>query len=314
MTLTPTEPDLRFEERLRGELRELYFERYPESEASPRSVRPRSTARWASGIVTAAAIMVVVALIATGTFRGPGRGGRIVGRTGSGRIAIKPTTRVPSKAVLVTKVSQAVANVAGDIFHVHTVNANGGTIDDWLTGDGSTFRSTSSMNGVEQSDLMQQTSGGTVLTTVVDYSDHAWWTYGQPTEPTSSTSPTGGNSMPLPDINGVPGTAAGVKWLLSSGRFTVVAGTQVVDGITTYEMSRSIEGRSFSLWINQSTDLPVQVEMNDPGNPSGSYTSTATWIEPTQSNLAGLKVPIPGGFTHAAAPISPAAPAGDGVG
>jgi hypothetical protein len=246
---------------------------------------------------------------------GPSRLGRVASRL--------PDSAVPTKARLVAKVSAALESVSGEILYIDTVSANGWSYDTWLSPDGNTMRVTSYDNGAVNNDLTYTVSGSTFSATVVDYADHAWWSYtaAVPTTPEPNcTLPACGDQAngglaPGPDVDGVPASTAGMRWLLSSGHFTVENGTQTVDGVHTYEMTESrADGSTFSLWINQATDLPVQVQSSGSSNPGNNSTSQVSWLAPTGTNLRALQVAIPAEFTHSPMPIAPPVPAGGGVG
>jgi len=297
-----------------------------EPELSRVDNRPRQR-RSRRRIVTAVAAVAMVAAGTCGVLLVSGSGAprtkHVAASTHAARGTSRPTTPiVPTTARLVAKVTAALDDVSGDIFHVNTVSENGWSDDTWLSADGVT-RTTSYDHGVENSDLTYTVSAGNLSATVVDYADSAWWSYTEPVSPPPSDCnlPTcrdlaNGGVPPGPDIDGVPGSTAGVKWLLTSGGFTVVSGNQVVDGVDTYEITESLgeDGATRSIWIDAATDLPVLLKSSGSANPGNNYVSEVSWLPPTSANLATLQVPIPTDFTHSPSPISPPAPAGGGVG
>jgi hypothetical protein len=315
----PSEALERAESVLRAAMAAAHKHQLSRIENEPHRRGPR---RRTVTIAVAAAMVVVCAVLLAASSDAP-RNGNLSASTHDARGGSRPSTpTVPTQARLVAKVTAALDDLSGDIFHVRTVSDNRWSYDTWLSPDGNTTRTTAYDNGVENNDLTYTVSGVNQSATVVDYTDHAWWSYTEPVAPSPSNCnpPTcadqaNGGLPPGPSVDGVPGSTAGVKWLLLTGKFTVTSGTQVVNGVDTYEMTRPLAGGStFSLWIDQATDLPVQVQSSGSTNPGNNNMSEVSWLPPTSANLGALQVQVPSGFIHSPRPISPPAPTGGGVG
>lgn len=87
-------------------------------------------------------------------------------------------------------------------------------------------------------------------------------------------------------------------------------GEQTIDGQSTFHLRFVVTGflaYTADLWIDRATYLPVHETVSSPtksrrDQPTVTTTNDFTWLPRTSGNLAQLKVAIPSGFKHTAAP------------
>jgi hypothetical protein len=214
-----------------------------------------------------------------------------------------------------------------------------GSATHWLSADGLTMRVANyAPDGTMTEDASYVDHDGQQTIIDVDETAQTWWTItvpGPPGPPAACVAPScldqaNGGLPPGGILDGSPTSAAGVAWLLSTGGFTKTGQTKTVDGVNgAYEIASSsvpVSNAVFfpdvSMWINPTSNLPVQVTLgtssssgqtlNDvaqqpPAITAGEatpITSDVTWLDPA-ANAAALATVVPAGFTQVAAPAGP---------
>jgi hypothetical protein len=280
-----------------------------------RTKRPSQTPwRWlAAGgsLVGAAAVVLIVALIAVG---GHNRG------VSSAHHAEPFPSQIQTVADISANTSRAVlaASQTGILQSTSTIvgsgQATGPTTRSWS--DLSNSQAVLEILGPDGSPqtVMVQGSSGTVA--VISYKDRAWWT---------APSFSGANGQTLsPTIESAQGQIQDLEAALAKGTMQIIARAQSVDDQTTIELAGSelpsALGEQLTIWINESTYLPVQARSVDslPTSlaPSGGLETDTTyqWVPPTAANLAQLTPSIPAGFPQLSGPPLQSPPTTPGVG
>jgi hypothetical protein len=270
----------------------------------------------AAGLAGAAALTGVGLLVAGG-------------RAGPGLTPTGPAQATHlTNAQLTAEVTEAVDATAGDIFEIHTTGGSQpGSSTHWLSADGSTLRVVAyAADGSPVEDESFVTSGTTSKVTDVDYSTKTWWTTttaAPPGPPANCTQPTcydqaNGGMPPGGLLDGAPTSAAGVAWLLGQGGFTKTGQTSTIDGVANaFEIvspSKVVSGvflGNISMWIDPTTNLPVQVAIGATGSGQGGpaaqglITSDVTWLDPgVAANAAQLQTTAPAGFSEVTVPAN----------
>lgn len=128
---------------------------------------------------------------------------------------------------------------------------------------------------------------GSLVTTVVNYASHTWWTT-QSARP-AVAGPASARCLPGGEIRLSGGHNAWpdfVRSQLACGAYTVV-GEQAVGGVNALEIKGS--SGHLTLWVNPATYLPVRLE-------TGPLRIDFQWLPPTPAHLAMLNMPVPAGF------------------
>lgn len=127
---------------------------------------------------------------------------------------------------------------------------------------------------------------GSLVTTVVNYTSHTWWTTqsGRPAaRPGSASCMPGGGIRLNGGRNAWPDF---ISAQLACGAYTV-AGRQAVGGVDALKITAS--SGNLTLWVNPTTYLPMQLE-------AGGLQTDFQWLSPTPAGLAMLNMPVPAGF------------------
>jgi hypothetical protein len=255
--------------------------------------RPRRVHR-----TRAVAIAASVALLAPAT-------ALAVSQANAGGGAAASAHHGSTKIELTAAVKSAVAAAAGDVLHVHSTFSGGMTGDRWVSADGSVLHiATYEPGGAKAEDIEYSYADGELTTTEVDYSAHEWsqntvaWSNPPIDCGDTACASAAPGAVAKNLVEGGSLSAAGVDSLLSAGDFKRQPGTQVVDGVTAYEITETLGDTTSSLWIDQATNLPVRVVL--PNDTAGRpvVASDLTWLDPTGANLALLQVVAPDGFTR----------------
>ena len=136
--------------------------------------------------------------------------------------------------------------------------------------------------------------------THVDYADRVWWTV----DHAAAGSPT---------LQDPESTASGVHSLVASRQLRVVSTTQL-EGRPATELvgpGGPLPGSSLTLWVSESTDLPIQA-IGTQSDHSRQVT-TYQWLARTPQNLSLVTPTVPSGFLHVSGPPPgevPASPLG----
>lgn len=216
-----------------------------------------------------------------------------------------------SHAVLLasqTGILQATSSVVG------TNGTSGSTTKSWFNlSTNQAVLETVNPDGSPGTVVVQDPSGAV---DVISYKDHAWWT--------ESTFSAGNGQTLIPTIESAQGQMLDLEAALAKGTMQIIARGQQLDGQTTIELGGSelpsALGEHLTIWISESTYLPVQARSVDslPTSlaPSGDLvTDTAyQWVPSTAANLAELTPKIPEGFTRLSGPPPPNPSAVPGVG
>jgi hypothetical protein len=134
---------------------------------------------------------------------------------------------------------------------------------------------------------------GSLITTVVDYASHTWWTARSPRP--ASTGPAPVTCLPGGGVRLSGGHHAWPDFIrsqLSCGAYAVV-GKQAVDGTDAVK----ITGNSghLTLWVNPATYLPVRLQ-------AGGLRTDFQWLRPTPAHRAMLNISVPAGFRQVPPP------------
>jgi hypothetical protein len=166
--------------------------------------------------------------------------------------------------------------------------------------------------------------GLTLSSVTVNYTARTWWRnrVHQHMRAVPIWSPPHSCPAVTPSPAGSPGSdwPAEMRLALRCGQYHVV-GTGRVDGVSVIKVVqyRRLPHRarlitSQVVWISRSTYLPVRVQWwwswsRSHGVAQQSLTGNFTWLEPTQANLASLRVTIPRGYRQ----LPPKGPGGVAV-
>lgn len=135
-------------------------------------------------------------------------------------------------------------------------------------------------------------------TTIVDYRRKEWARGGAGEALVTSTLSCHSPSIFLPESGGaLPGWIRGVHKLIKCGDL-VVSGTAQINGIQAIKLTTSANFveppvKHATLWVKRSDFVPVRmVEKLE----TATTREDVSWLRPTKTNLAMLRVPIPPGF------------------
>lgn len=132
----------------------------------------------------------------------------------------------------------------------------------------------------------------------VSYTNRTWQSSDQ-----SCVNLTPGLNSPGAFIDAKTGQpVSNIKALLEDGSLLQVVGLQSADGNRTFELLATTPGpTTLELWVNADTYVPVQSVTTSPAGAPGNTGTTVTqysFLDPNQSNLANLTLPVPPGFTQ----------------
>lgn len=175
--------------------------------------------------------------------------------------------------------------------------------DQWILG--SRIRViTLTPSGRPQTDFGDSAGPRTETQVNVGYQKRTWWRLARPELPTPPPAPV---SYSCSDINfntqpsSAPEMAAQIRTEVACGLLKA-AGTGVVDGVWTVELTGVSAGLRETYWIDTTTYLPVRIVTTDVEDGVSGLQADVRWLPPTAANLAKLTVPIPAGFTEVPAP------------
>ena len=112
-----------------------------------------------------------------------------------------------------------------------------------------------------------------------------------------------------PTLQDPEATASGVQSLVTSGHFKVVS-TTPLDGQPATELAGQggpLPGSSLTLWVSESTHLPIQAIGTD--SEGSRQITTYQWLDRNSKNLSLVDLSVPPGFTHLSGPPPREAPA-----
>jgi hypothetical protein len=175
--------------------------------------------------------------------------------------------------------------------------------DSWTVG-GRVRIITLTPSGSPQADFGYNAGGRAETRVNVDYQKRTWWRSARPELPTPppvpvsySCSDAGFNAQP----SSAPEMAAQIRTEVACGLLKA-AGTGVVDGVWTVELTGVSAGLRETYWIDTTTYLPVRILVATVQDGISGWQADVQWLRPTTANLAKLTVPIPAGFTEVSAP------------
>ena len=243
----------------------------------PARWRPRRGG-WLLAIAGAAAATVIGVTVLPGWLSAP-------------RTSSHPPGVAPGTAAVLTAVTRALAGTSGDIEEVHsTVSVAGLDSTAWVDLATGACRADTAVG--DQPTLTVYVTDGRAV--IIDYPNRQWW----------SRNSGGVTCDPL--------TPQTIEQDLAGGRYSL-AGHGIIGGRPALRLvsTAATSGlhpvtKPTTLWVDASTYLPIQ------STSTGHVTDTTVfaWLPATAANQAVLKIAVPPGFRHVAAPppsIRPAA-------
>jgi hypothetical protein len=268
--------------------------RYPKRSRKPlkQAGKSRTTTGQRLGLSGAAAIiLIVIVLVATGSFGAHGR--RVVTNPGSqGQLTAFNRQKVVS-AVLTANQDEILSQTtefvdpSGQILNANRVlvdNTSGDAVSETLSSSGG------------PADALVFNSGSV---THIDYANQVWWTASRGTT-------TGSLTLQDPES-----TTAGIQSLVSSGQLTVASTSAELNGQPATELigqgASPLPGSSLTLWVSQATNLPIQAigVQSDGSKQITSY----QWLDRNEQDLALVTPTAPSEFTQLSGPPPGAVPA-----
>ena len=235
----------------------------------PRRSRPRHGS-WFLAIAGAAAAAVIGVAMVPGWLSAP-------------RPSPHPPGVAPGTSAVLTAVTKALAGTGGDIEEVRsTVSVVGLDSTAWVDLTTGACRTDTSV-GAKPTLTVFVENGQAVI---IDHANRQWW------------------SRDSEGVSCAPLTPQTIEQDVASGRYSL-AGHGIIDGrralrlvSTTATSGLHHVTKPTTLWVDATTYLPVQ------STSTGHVTDKTVfaWLPATVSNRAVLKIAVPAGFQHIAAP------------
>lgn len=243
-------------------------------------------------LVTAAIILIAIALAATGSFSSDGR--HTLTNPGSERQMTALDRQKVVSAVLTADQDEILSqttqfvNPSGQV-----VNGNQILVDS--TGGNAVYETLSSSGSPAGALVFHD---GSAID--IDYAKQVWWTVNS-----AGAGP--------PTLLDPEATTSGIQSLVSSGQLKVANSSSELNGQPATELVGQgvVPGSSLTLWLSQSTSLPLQAvaTQSDGSEQITSY----QWLDRNTQNLALVTPAVPSGFTQLSGPPPgevPASPLG----
>ena len=280
-------------------------------ERPPTGGRParstRAVSRRARPLLLMAASCLAVGAVVVGVLAGTGALGSggiapEAGRPGAGQAS---AGRSETTVQLLARMGAAAASISGDVIYVRTDLGRGYTQDAWYgPGNAPVRLRTYGPDGRLRYDVSETPR----LITVVDYADHAWWTYPNSPSPVLSVLSCGAPRCIVvkPGTrggNGIPLSPALIRSLIRNHSYRI-SGTGTIHGQRADELvprGPSEGSAGTQLWVSVTDFLPLRFVSGASYLGDGLQTDTY-YLAATRASLARFRFSIPAGFSHRRAP------------